>query len=198
MNKPILNRAAPKREIVFAMIIAIAVHLSAVVIASSKHEAATPVVAEPPPVIAIDDGDEAPTQPTELPAIPIESIPPTEFTEAPTPAPVLPRKPRPIRPVTVPRQPTSLAGNLKALAVSAPRPAYPYEARQRCLTGSGMVVVAVDPGSGDVIDAELQQSTGKQILDSAALSAFRRWRFKPGAPPKIRIPVTFTLSGVRF
>ena len=198
MNKAILNRAAPKRGVVFAIVIAVAIHLSAVIIASSKPGAAKPVMAEPPPVIAIDDGDEAPTQPMELPAMPIASTPPTAFTEAPTPAPVLPRKPATIRPVSVPRQPTSRAGNFKTLAVSAPRPAYPYEARQRGLTGSGAVVVIVDPGSGAVLDAELEQSTGSSILDFAALSAFRRWRFKPGSPPKIRIPITFTLLGLRF
>jgi protein TonB len=199
MNKPIPTRAAPKRAVVFAMIMAVAIHLSAVVIASSKHEAAdTPVMPDPPPVIAIDDRDDVPTPPTEIPAGPAETSSPTEFTEAPTPVPVLPRKPAPIRILGVTHHSTSLRSNFKALAVSAPRPAYPYEARQRGLTGGGSVVVTVDPGSGVVVDAELEQSTGSQILDSAALSAFRRWRFKAGTPSKIRIPVTFTLSGARF
>jgi protein TonB len=198
MNKPILTRAARKRGVVFAMVIAIAIHLAAVVIASSKHEAANPVTAEPRPVIAIEDNDETPTQPVRLSAIPTDSIPPAEFTELPTPAPVLPRRPAPIRPVSVPRQLASRNGNFKTLAVSAPRPAYPYEARQRGVTGSGAVVVSVDPGSGLVVDTVLEQSTGSSILDSAALSAFRRWRFKPGSPPKIRIPITFTLLGARF
>ena len=35
----------------------------------------------------------------------------------------------------------------KASAISAPRPEYPYEARSRKITGSGVCVVTVDTGS---------------------------------------------------
>jgi len=37
-------------------------------------------------------------------------------------------------------------------------------------------------------------STGAQILDDAAVSAFRGWRFKPGTVSKVRLPITFTLA----
>ena len=36
----------------------------------------------------------------------------------------------------------------KAVAVSAPRPEYPYEARRSKITGSGVCVMTVDIGSG--------------------------------------------------
>jgi len=86
----------------------------------------------------------------------------------------------------------------KAVAVSAPRPEYPYEARRSKVTGSGVCVMTVDPGSGAVTSATMAQSTGSPILDNAATSAFRRWRFKPGTVSKVRTPITFTMSGAQY
>jgi TonB family protein len=84
-----------------------------------------------------------------------------------------------------------------AIAVYAPRPTYPYEARAKRLQGSGVVIVSVDPATGNVTDAVMASSTGSKILDEAALTAFRQWRFRPGTA-KVRIPINFTLSGVRY
>jgi protein TonB len=88
--------------------------------------------------------------------------------------------------------------NAKALATYAPRPQYPYEARSRHVTGSGVCVVSVDPGSGSVTDASMAQSIGNPILDNAAVSAFKQWRFKPGTVAKVRIPITFTMTGASY
>src|SRR6266536_1542746 len=85
----------------------------------------------------------------------------------------------------------------KALAIYAPRPAYPYEARTKHMTGSGIVLLIVDPSSGNVTSAQLLRSTGQEILDTAALRAFRRWRFKPGSVHKVKIPINFTMQGFR-
>lgn len=84
-----------------------------------------------------------------------------------------------------------------AIAVYAPRPTYPYEARAKRLQGSGVVIVSVDSATGNVIDAVMASSTGSKILDEAALTAFRQWRFRPGTA-KVRIPIHFTLSGVSY
>jgi protein TonB len=86
----------------------------------------------------------------------------------------------------------------KAVAIRAPRPEYPYEARRSQITGSGVVVMTVDPATGTVTSAVMAQSTGSPVLDNAALSAFRRWRFRPGTVSKVRTPVTFTMSGAQF
>ena len=86
----------------------------------------------------------------------------------------------------------------KALAISAPRPEYPYEARSRHITGSGVCVVTVDTGTGSVTDATMAQSIGNPVLDNSAVSAFRRWRFKPGTVSKVRIPITFTMTGASY
>ena len=42
------------------------------------------------------------------------------------------------------------------------------------------------------------QSTGYQVLDKAALDAFRQWRFKPHTVSAIRIPVGFSLRFTSF
>jgi TonB family protein len=85
----------------------------------------------------------------------------------------------------------------KALTVYAPRPAYPYEARSKHMTGSGVVLLIVDPSSGNVTSAQLLKSTGHKILDDSALEAFRQWRFKPGSVRKVRIPINYTMQGFR-
>lgn len=86
----------------------------------------------------------------------------------------------------------------KAAAISAPRPEYPYEARSHHVTGSGVCVVTVDPASGNVTDATMAQSTGSPILDNSAVSAFRRWRFKPNTVSKVKIPITYTMAGASY
>jgi TonB family protein len=90
---------------------------------------------------------------------------------------------------------TQQVGSAKALAIYAPRPQYPYEARRRRQAGSGIAILAVDPSTGIVENAEMATSTGHKLLDNAALSAFRRWQFKPGTVAEVRIPITFTMGG---
>src|SRR5436190_1867600 len=36
------------------------------------------------------------------------------------------------------------------------------------------------------------------ILDNSTISAFRRWCFKPGTPARVRIPITFVLTGAQY
>ena len=102
------------------------------------------------------------------------------------------------QPQGVPRPASMSMSSAKAVAVSAPRPEYPYEARRSKLTGSGVCIMTVDPSSGSVTSAEMSPSTGNAILDNAATSAFRRWRFKPGTVSKVRTPITFTMTGAQF
>jgi len=83
----------------------------------------------------------------------------------------------------------------KALVLSAPRPEYPFEARRAGITGTGIVILEVDPPTGKVTSARMDPSTGSTILDGASLNAFRRWRFKPGHAKKARIPIIFTMGG---
>jgi TonB family protein len=77
------------------------------------------------------------------------------------------------------------------LAVYSPRPDYPLVARQRSITGSGVVLVKVND-RGLVTSATMAQSTDSPILDAAATAGFKRWRFKSGRSFWFRSPITFT------
>src|SRR2546427_7981502 len=65
----------------------------------------------------------------------------------------------------------------KAVAVRAPLPVYPYQAKHDHITGDGVCVMTVDTASGKVTDATMEQSTGNVILDKTTTNAFRQWRF---------------------
>lgn len=97
------------------------------------------------------------------------------------------------------RTPGSLKlSSARALALSAPRLEYPYEARRQKITGDGIAILTIDPNSGNVIDVTMSKSTGNSFLDNAALAGFKRWRFKPGTVSSVTCPVTFTLTGASY
>jgi TonB family protein len=86
----------------------------------------------------------------------------------------------------------------KVLAVNTPRPEYPYEARRQKITGDGIVVMTIDPVTGNVTGVVLSKSTGNPFLDNAALTGFKRWLFRPGTVSSVTCPVTFTLTGAAY
>src|SRR5439155_15275909 len=79
----------------------------------------------------------------------------------------------------------------QAMAVSAPLPEYPYEAKHANITGSGVCLMLVDIASGTVTKATMTQSTGNRVVDKVTTDTFRRWRFKPGSVSQVRVPVTY-------
>ena len=79
----------------------------------------------------------------------------------------------------------------KEMAISAPLPEYPYQARRANITGSGVCVMIVDTASGNVTSAVMAESTGNAVLDKVTTDAFRKWRFKPGAVSQIRVPINY-------
>jgi TonB family protein len=139
-----------------------------------------------------------PAQEAELPRSP-ELPPSREFVDVRTPAPrTITKQVSPTRSGRLQAIDTSRAGMGKVLAFSTPRPKYPYEARWHHITGSGFFILTVDPMTGSVVDAVITDSTGFFILDDSALRGFRRWRFKRGTAPKVRIPFTFALTGIEL
>jgi TonB family protein len=88
--------------------------------------------------------------------------------------------------------PTSLSLSVaQAMAVSAPLPEYPYEAKHANVTGSGVCVMIVDTATGKVTNTMMAQSTGNAILDKVTTETFKRWRFKPGSVSQVRVPISY-------
>ena len=79
----------------------------------------------------------------------------------------------------------------QSMAITAPLPDYPYEAKRRNLTGSGTCVVTVDTATGTVTNAIMFQSTGSPLLDKLTIQTFKSWRFKPGTVSQVRVPISY-------
>jgi TonB family protein len=211
MVGPLLYRPSPKWHVWAALGGAAMIHFAAAVIAGIHREPPPVDLAGIPDAVVIatfeqQPPDPEPTPPPEEPDIPPPPPPQVnlpEFTEEqPTPPPQKPKNPKPVAPIAKPK-PVGVAGPMsmssaKALAVFGPRPEYPYEARRSKITGSGVCVISVDSSSGNATDASMAQSTGNPILDNSAVTTFRRWRFKPGTVSRVKVPITFTMSGASF
>jgi len=79
----------------------------------------------------------------------------------------------------------------QSMAITAPLPDYTYEMKRRNLSGSGICVVTVDPGTGAVTSANMFQSTGSPLLDKLTTQTFKSWQFKPGTVSQVRIPISY-------
>jgi len=200
---PLLYKPPPRWQFWGALGGAVFLHLAAVGIAAIKHEPPMLDLSQIPTatVEATLPPEDQPTPPPE--DIPMPEPPPipevAEFHEEKPPP---PKTNRPAGPVKAPQAgPTgtmSITG-AKAVAIYAPKPDYPYEARSRHQTGSGVAVLSVDTGSGAVTDVSMAQSIGSPILDNSTVAGFRRWRFQPGkVAPKVKVPITYTMSGASY
>jgi TonB family protein len=203
MAGPLLYRPPPRWQFWAALGGAVAIHLTAVGIAAMpKHEQTVDLSQIPTATVeAMLQPEDQPTPPPE--DIPIQEPPPIpevapEFHEEKPPP---PKTNKPAGPVKAPQGVTgtmSITG-AKAVAIFAPKPDYPYEARSRHVTGSGVAVLTVDTASGNVTDASMAQSIGSPILDNSTVSTFRRWRFRPGAcAPRVKVPITYTMTGASY
>src|SRR5438046_447779 len=169
MSAALIYRPNSRKLIWFAFASAIMLHLAAVGFANNRPRSLSPVV---PPGSEVEVTDFPPANPEESELVlPPEqpSIEPQEFTDENVKlAPIRPRKK--ISPVQSPNIGSSRAsnpGSAKALALFAPRPTYPYEARRGGITGSGVVHLIVNSAGGNVIDVRMSQTTGSAILDNA-------------------------------
>jgi TonB family protein len=85
-----------------------------------------------------------------------------------------------------------LVGN----TLAAPGAAYPEEAQKTKTTGSGVYELRIDR-AGKIIAVTIVKSSGSAVLDKAATTAFKRWRFKPGIFQSVRVPVSWSVNRVR-
>jgi TonB family protein len=201
MAGPLLYKPSPNWHAIAAFSGAVALHAIAVGIAGLKPQEPPVDLGAVPEVVAEATLDLAQPEPTpaeiEEP-LPIEAPPePTEVPEfveeKATPPPKRDRPAAPIQPIARPGP----APSGKAALLFKPRIEYPYEARKSKTTGSGVILVMVTP-DGSVSGVSMAQSTGSPILDNTCTSAFQRAKFKPGTAPRVKIPITFTLSGAQF
>jgi TonB family protein len=44
----------------------------------------------------------------------------------------------------------------------------------------------------------MKKSTGLVVLDQAALNVTKKWRFEPGGPSQLDVPVSFGIDGGRL
>jgi periplasmic protein TonB len=137
------------------------------------------------------------TEPVPRPTPVMEQTPPPqEPAIAPTPFKKARAKKRAAAPEQSEATPSPLAAPLslsvaQTMALSAPLPEYPYEAKRSDVTGTGVCVMAVDTESGKVTNAIMTQSTGNAVLDKVTTETFKRWRFKPGTVSQVRVPITY-------
>jgi TonB family protein len=183
------------------------IHLAAVSVANIHRQeridevSSSPVITELilDPISPLDDSTPSPDPVAPTPSE--DAIDKSFVDENPTPPPIRRHDNRPALPMTKTRTgtPSSLTlSSAKVMALSAPRPEYPYEARRQRITGSGFAVLTIDSVSGNVTGAVMEQSTGSSVLDNAAVTGFRRWRFKPGTVSRVRLPITFTMTGAQY
>jgi protein TonB len=205
MTQALLYQSPHKSRFGAALAGAIVIHLAAFSFAKSH----SPATAGPP---------SSPGGPAEITFEPIEPVPdPAIHPPDPSPAPPVTEQsfpeerssPPPLRkqhttaaPIVRARASTNPGSmpfsSAKVLAVNAPRPEYPYEARRQKITGDGLVVMTVDPADGNVTSVSMSKTTGSPFLDNAAIAGFKRWRFKPGTVSSVTCPVTFTLTGASY
>jgi protein TonB len=74
------------------------------------------------------------------------------------------------------------------------RPEYPRIARLNRMEGAGVFRLDVDPQTGTVTKVTTVETTGHQVLDDAAIQAFRKWRFAPGVIHAVKIPIRFSID----
>jgi protein TonB len=121
----------------------------------------------------------APPAPEPTPA----AAPPAPMVTPPAVLRVLPR------PAAAPRPP---AARLRVATRPNMLSYYPLEARRKGIEGKAIVLIEVDT-RGLVIDAQVLESSGSDLLDRQALRYLYDMRFEPGAGGKTRAPVHFRL-----
>jgi protein TonB len=142
-----------------------------------------PIVA--PPSIVPDDGLDRtlPADVSDLPAgvVSGEFGGDKGFTDAPPP-------PAPPKPMTPYRVSTLIRQPVKTVDV---RPEYPEVARQARVEGLVIIEAVIGP-TGEVQSARVLRS--QPLLDEAALTAVRQWKFTPTLLNGVPVPVVMTVT----
>ncbi len=206
MTAPRLSTFRPRLRLGSALAISALLHGAAIAVASLHRPAPMTdfnTLWKSLPEVSLEPYEEPiqPTPPVELPDLPPPPVPddPPIFSDVVPPL----TPPQAIKFTPIAKrhaQPSVIRGSpsAKALALHAPTPEYPYEARRARITGDGLAILTIDSATGRVIEVKMAQSTGSPVLDHAACAGLKRWRFRPGSPARVRCPITYTLTGAMF
>ena len=147
-----------------------------------------------PPVAKVESNPVAQAQPTKVisqqTTAPVEAAPKAQVQAEPV------AKAAPSAPVAKDLPVTEAKGYAGYL--SNPSPEYPEQALDRGWEGSVMLRVKVS-SSGSPLVVNLQSSSGKKVLDDAAIATVKRWKFSPalkGSTPVegwVDVPIHFKL-----
>ena len=74
-------------------------------------------------------------------------------------------------------------------------PAYPMGFVIHGAKGRGVYRLTINPKSGLVDELKIVKSTGYRELNELAAKALLQWRFKPGTPSPVEVPVEFAIQG---
>jgi protein TonB len=83
---------------------------------------------------------------------------------------------------------------VEAVALETPSPVYTEEARRGQLQGTVIAEIRIDR-SGNVESARATSGSGSPLLDEAALSAVRTWKYRPATLNGLPTP---SVRKVRF
>src|SRR5215217_7817505 len=172
----LIYRPNKKWKFATALAAAAMIHLAAVGLAITYRE--EPITASgdwtAPPEIFVELSDTI-IEPPQDQSDPLPTPPAIDktYVEDTTPPPVR-RQDKRTTPLVRPRSDLAPSSSVnissaKVLALNAPRPEYPYEARRQKITGNGVAVMRVDPGSGSVTEVTMAKSTGNVFLDNATV-----------------------------
>jgi protein TonB len=153
-----------------------------------------PPVIEPPPPVVEELAVKPPPKPVPKPKPKVQPPKPVAKPVEPPPAPPKAEAP-PAPPAPAPVTPPSAnAGYLKN-----PAPEYPAFAQRRGWEGTVLLRVHV-LASGLPSEVQVQNSSGRDVLDEAAVRAVKRWTFVPAKQGEIardgwvNVPIDFKLN----
>lgn len=190
--------------------------VSMIAMSAPKPVAAPPKPAPPPP----PPSEKKPPPPKKTPPKPVVKKPPPVVQKAPdfAPSEAVAEQPQPVaQPTPTPASSTSSAStasseskaaptnteqfteaNFRANYAHNPKPEYPPVAKSRGWTGKVLLRVQVS-AEGLSNGVAVEQSSGHEMLDDAAVEAVKQWRFIPakrGETPvasSVIVPIIFTL-----
>lgn len=159
-----------------------------------------PVVEPPPPVVEELAVKPPPKpQPKPKPQPPKQEVKPQpKPVEAPPPAPAAPA-PVAEAPSAPPAPPVETPPSANAGYLKNPAPEYPSLAQRRGWEGTVLLRVHV-LANGKPSDIQIQQSSGRDALDEAAIRAVKRWSFVPATRGDqaiagwVSVPLEFRLN----